>query len=116
MEGYSGTEYRSQHYLSVEYLIVGYSQRCLYLAVCIVKGFTYLVGHQFAYAFKIAAEAQHILLYIHIAELGHILVDNRVMVGKIDYVHNNVLICLSTRMSTVLISMFGNRGKKKRLR
>lgn len=47
----------------------------------------YLEGHYFAYAFEIAAEAEHVALDVDIAQLHHVLADYRGVFGEVYYFH-----------------------------
>ena len=54
------------------------SQRCIYIFGLILKSLADFVGHDFAYALKVAAEAHTVLLDGGVAQFGHELVENAV--------------------------------------
>ena len=88
MERHTGAENRAEDYLFGDYMAFGVDhQRSTDFFRAVFKGFAYLVGHYFAEALKVAAEAQGIALHVDVAHLGEILADKRRMFGKVDDFH-----------------------------
>src|ERR1041385_9056585 len=78
----SGTENGSNHRLFFEHRHRGNTQRSSYLAHCVWKMLADFIRKNFSQPLEIGSETQAVFLYFHIAELGNILVDDRVLVTE----------------------------------
>ena len=109
MKRHSGTEYRTEHHLFSYHLTAGGIKRCGHLHRIIFHSPAYLISHYLTNAFQIAAEAHHIILDIDIAELSHILADERRCQSKIMNLHGYFDFLIPTKIRNYSLSR--NIGK-----
>ena len=76
MQGKPGTEDGGNHHIIIESADRSYPQRRLYLLFGIGEFLTHFVRHDFADAFDVPAETHTVGLYLHIAYLRHVLVQD----------------------------------------
>ncbi|GFI66960.1 hypothetical protein IMSAG192_00484 [Muribaculaceae bacterium] len=87
MEWNARTEYCGEYYLGVDYVAFAWRKRGVDRLLAVAECAAYLEGHYFAYAFEIAAEAEHVALDVDIAQLHHVLADYRGVFGEVYYFH-----------------------------
>ncbi len=88
MERHARAENGAEHDFLINHLAIGVNpQRSTHFFSLVVECAADFIGHDFSYAFEVAAEAQRIFLDSDVAHLGQILAYERRTVGKIVNLH-----------------------------
>lgn len=97
MQRQSGTENSGNHHLVIGCADRRHPQGSLYLLDRIRQFLTHFIRHYLSNAFNITAETHTVALDCYITNFRHVLVQDRICLGKVDNLHNykcaNVQIC-----------------------
>ena len=75
------------HHIIIESADRSYPQRRLHLLFGVGKFLTHFIRHDFTDAFDVPAETHAVGLYLHVAYFRHVLIQDRVSLGKVDNFH-----------------------------
>ena len=92
MEGQSGPEDGAHDQVVGWHVDGSHAQGCGHLALLVVEGLGYLVGHHLADAADVVAEERPVLLVLGVADLRQVLVDDGVAVAQVDDFHDDTII------------------------
>ena len=87
VERQAGTEHGSQYDVFLGQGNVNSPKRCHNGFRLVFQSLRQLIGHHFTDTFDVVTEHEAILLVVLVTQFSHILVDNAVLFGKVNYVH-----------------------------
>ena len=107
MQRKPGTEHGSHHHIIIGRTGLRHTQRSLHLLDGVRQLFTHLIRHNLSDTLYVPAEPEAIALYLYIPNLSHILIENRICLGKIYYLHSIWLLFIPQQDDWFILSLIG---------